>query len=64
MSYKVCKPMPKACDECQLNYDFCYCRAMSDEAWEKHEDDWNSHVCDREDRPDYCPLEEVKDDER
>jgi hypothetical protein len=45
-----------------MNYDFCYCRAMDDEAWEKWGDDWNLHVCDRSDRPDYCPLKEVKEE--
>jgi hypothetical protein len=53
-------PMPEACNECELNYDFCHCRAMSEEAWEKWGDDWNLNVCERRDRPDYCPLREVK----
>ena len=36
-------PMPEACDVCPMNYDFCYCRAINDEAWEKYGDDWNDN---------------------
>lgn len=54
-------PMPKACDVCPFNYDFCWCNAFGnhDEKWEKYSDDWNDHVCDRETRPEYCPLQEI-----
>lgn len=52
-------PMPEACDVCPLNYDFCYCRALSDEEWEKWGDNWNEQVCEAESRPEYCPLKEV-----
>ena len=53
--------MPKACDVCPFNYDFCWCKAFDDddEAWEKVKDDWNLNVCEREERPEYCPLKEV-----
>ena len=53
-------PMPEACDVCPFNYDFCYCRAIDDNAWAKVEEDWNLNVCERNDRPEYCPLKEVK----
>ena len=56
-------PMPEACDECPFNYDFIGCRAINDDAWEKYGDDWNDNVCERNDRPDYCPLIEVKQDD-
>ena len=54
-------PMPEACDVCPFNYDFCWCKAFKDddETWEKNSDNWNEHVCDRRDRPEYCPLKEV-----
>ena len=54
-------PMPEACDVCPFNYDFCWCNAFGnhDEKWEKYSDDWNDHVCDRETRPEYCPLKEI-----
>ena len=54
-------PMPEACDVCPFNYDFCWCKAFGDdyEKWEKYRDDWNENVCDRETRPEYCPLKEV-----
>ena len=61
---KVNLPMPEACDECPFNYDFCYCGAMDDETWNKNEDDWNLNVCERSDRPEYCPLIEVKQDDQ
>lgn len=52
-------PMPEACDVCPFNYDFCWCKAFGDhDEWEKYSDDWNAHVCDRETRPEYCPLKE------
>ena len=53
-------PMPEACDVCPFNYDFCWCKAFkdNDETWEKNSDDWNEHVCDRRNRPEYCPLKE------
>ena len=54
-------PMPEACDVCPFNYDFCWCNAFSNnDEWEKYSDDWNAHVCDRETRPEYCPLKEQK----
>lgn len=56
-------PMPEACDVCPFNYDFCCCNAIDDEAWKKYGDDWNDNVCERRDRPDYCPLKEVKEHE-
>ena len=53
-------PMPEACDVCPFNYDFCYCNAFGNyDEWEKYSDDWNDHVCDRETRPEYCPLKEL-----
>ena len=53
-------PMPEACDVCPFNYDFCWCNAFGNhEEWEKYSDDWNVHVCDRENRPEYCPLKEI-----
>ena len=52
-------PMPEACDVCPFNYDFIGCRAINDDAWEKYGDDWNDNVCERTDRPDYCPLKEI-----
>ena len=53
-------PMPKACDVCPFNYDFCWCNAFGDnDEQEKHSDDWNDNVCDRETRPEYCPLKEI-----
>lgn len=53
-------PMPKACDVCPFNYDFCWCNAFgNDDEWEKYSDDWNDHVCDRETRPEYCSLKEI-----
>ena len=52
-------PMPESCDVCPFNYDFCCCKAINDEEWEKVEDDWNWNVCNREDRPEYCPLKEI-----
>ena len=58
---KINMPMPEACDVCPLNYDFIECRAMDDDAWDRWGDDWNLLVCERNDRPDYCPLEEVKE---
>lgn len=52
-------PMPEACDVCPFNYDFCCCNAFGNyDEWEKYSDDWNDHVCDRETRPEYCPLKE------
>ena len=52
-------PMPEACDVCPFNYDFCWCNAFGNhDEWEKYSDDWNDHVCDRETRPEYCPLKE------
>ena len=52
-------PMPEACDVCPFNYDFCWCNAFGNyDEWEKYSDDWNAHVCDRETRPEYCPLKE------
>lgn len=52
-------PMPEACNVCPFNYDFCWCKAFGDhDKWEKYSDDWNDHVCDRETRPEYCPLKE------
>ena len=52
-------PMPEACDVCPFNYDFCWCNAFgNDDKWEKYSDDWNDNVCDRETRPEYCPLKE------
>jgi hypothetical protein len=53
-------PMPEACDVCPMNYDFCWCSVIKEEDWKKHGKDWGDHVCDREDRPEYCPLKEVK----
>ena len=51
--------MPDACDVCPFNYDFCWCKAFGNyDEWEKYSDDWNDHVCDRETRPEYCPLKE------
>lgn len=56
---RIDKPMPEACDVCPFNYDFCWCNAFEDrDEWEKYSDDWNDHVCDRETRPEYCPLKE------
>ena len=53
-------PMPEACDVCPFNYDFCWCNAFGNhDEWEKYSDDWNDHVCDRETRPEYCPLKEI-----
>ena len=53
-------PMPEACDVCPFNYDFCWCTAFGNhDEWEKYSDDWNDHVCDRETRPEYCPLKEI-----
>ena len=52
-------PMPEACDVCPFCYDLCWCLAIKNEDWDKYEDDWNEHVCDRRDRPEYCPLQEV-----
>ena len=53
-------PMPEACDVCPFNYDFCWCKAFgNNDEWEKYSDDWNDHVCDRETRPEYCPLKEI-----
>lgn len=54
-------PMPEACDVCPFNYDFCWCNAFGDhdDKWEKYSEDWNNHVCDRETRPEYCPLKEI-----
>ena len=52
-------PIPKACDVCPFNYDFCWCQALSKEEWEKYSDDWNDNVVDRETRPEYCPLKEI-----
>ena len=52
-------PMPEACDVCPFNYDFCWCNAFGNrDEWEKYSDDWNDNVCDRETRPEYCPLKE------
>ena len=52
-------PMPEACDVCLFNYDFCWCKAFGNhDEWEKYSEDWNEHVCDRETRPEYCPLNE------
>ena len=53
------KPMPEACDVCPLNYDFCWCQGLNKEEWEKYGDDWNEKVCERKDRPEYCPLKEI-----
>lgn len=51
--------MPDACDVCPFNYDFCWCKAFVNyDEWKKYSDDWNDHVCDRETRPEYCPLKE------
>ena len=61
---KVDLPMPEACDVCPFNYDFFCCNAMDDDAWEKYGDDWNDNVCERMDRPEYCPLIEVKQDDQ
>lgn len=61
MMIQVDLPMPEACDVCPFNYDFIGCRAIIDDAWEKYGDDWNVNVCERTDRPDYCPLREVKE---
>lgn len=52
-------PMPEACNVCPFNYDFCCCNAIKYEDWKKYEKDWGDNVCDREDRPEYCPLKEV-----
>ena len=53
-------PMPEACDVCPMNYDFGYCRCFENrDDWEKYSKDWNSQVCERKDRPEYCPLKEV-----
>ena len=52
-------PMPEACDVCPFNYDFCWCTVIEYEDWKKIEKDWGDHVCDRKDRPEYCPLKEV-----
>ena len=52
-------PMPEACDVCPLNYDFCWCQGLNKEEWEKYGDDWNEKVCERKDRPEYCPLKEI-----
>ena len=51
-------PMPDACNECPLNYDFCWCEGMTKEEWKVHEDAWNDQVCEGEHRPEYCPLKE------
>ena len=52
-------PMPEACNVCPFNYDFCWCNAFGNrDEWEKYSDDWNVHVCDRNNRPEYCPLKE------
>ena len=57
---QIDKPIPEACDVCPFNYDFCWCNAFEDrDEWEKYSDDWNDHVCDRETRPEYCPLKEI-----
>ena len=53
-------PMPEACDVCPFNYDFCWCNAFGNYGeWEKYSDDWNTHVCDRNTRPEYFPLKEI-----
>ena len=53
-------PMPEACFDCPLNYDFCWCKGFkSDKEWEKYRDDWNEQVCEAKHRPEYCPLKEV-----
>ena len=53
-------PMPEACDVCPFNYDFCWCNAFGDhDEWEKYSNNWNDNVCDRETRPEYCPLKEI-----
>ena len=55
-------PMPEACNVCPFNYDFCWCNAFENhDEWEKYSDDWNDHVCDRETRPEYCPLKEQEE---
>lgn len=57
---QIDKPMPEACNVCPFNYDFCWCNAFGDhDEWEKYSDDWNDHVCDRNTRPEYCPLNEL-----
>jgi len=53
-------PMPEACDVCLFNYDFVSCEVLKDEEWEKYRDDWHEHICEREERPEYCPLEEYE----
>lgn len=54
-------PMPEACDRCPFNYDFCWCNAFNSmEEYDKVEEDWNLHVCDRRSRPEYCPLKELE----
>ena len=51
--------MPEACDVCPFNYDFCWCTAFGDDDnWDKYSDDWNKNVCERTNRPEYCPLKE------
>ena len=51
-------PMPEACQDCPLNYDFCWCNGMDYETWEVYSDDWNRQVCEGTPRPEYCPLKE------
>ena len=52
-------PMPEACDVCPMNYDFIVCKALNDEEWKNYGDDWNEKICERKDRPEYCPLKEI-----
>ena len=60
MLIQIDMPMPEACDVCPFNYDFCWCKAFGNhDEWEKYSEDWNDHVCDRETRPEYCPLKEI-----
>jgi len=57
-------PIPEACDVCPLNYDFCVCRGMNEDEWERNKKDWERQVCNGEQRPEYCPLKEQEDEIR
>ena len=48
-------PMPKGCDECPLNYDFCWCRGV--EAGDNRDNEWPKDF-DFTKRPGWCPLKD------
>ena len=51
-------PMPKGCDECPLNYDFCWCRGV--EVGDNRDNEWPNDF-DFSKRADWCPLKEKQE---